>query len=184
MATLAEFFARPDMMVKLHLGADPETAEFDALDAAGFSSALPGIIHYDVLRDDPRMTGLLDSLMEKKRISRLIDGGLVDNMPARAAWRAVHKGFIGTRNAFILGLNGFAARLSTPLWMPLQLLAANNVDRNRPWAHLVIDFRRTLSPLELVPSVELTANAIEMGREQLSPNLPFISRMLAPLPML
>ncbi|MGA9523284.1 MAG: patatin-like phospholipase family protein [Myxococcaceae bacterium] len=184
MATLGEFFARPEMMVKLHLGADPQTAEFDALDAAGFSSALPGIIHYDVLRDDPRMTGLLDSLMEQRRISRLMDGGLVDNMPARAAWRAVHKGFIGTRNAFILGLNGFATRLSTPLWLPLQRLAASNVDRNRPWAHLVIDFRKTLSPLELVPSVELTAKAIELGRDQLSPDLPFLSRMLAPLPML
>ncbi len=183
-ATLAEFFARPEMMVKLHLGADAETAEFDALDAAGFSCALPGIIHYDILRDDPRMTGLLDSLMEQRRVSRLVDGGLVDNMPARAAWRAVHKGVIGTRNAFILGLNGFATRFSTPLWMPLQRLAATNVNRNRPWAHLVVDFKRTLSPLELVPSVELTAKAIELGRDQLSPDLPFLSRMLAPLPML
>lgn len=184
MGTLAEFFTHPEIMVKLHLGADPETAEFDALDAAGFSCALPGIIHYDVLRDDARMVGLLDGLFAQRRIGSLIDGGLMDNMPARAAWRAVHKGFIGTRNAFILGLNGFATRLSTPLWMPLQRLAAANVNGNRPYAHLVVDFKRTLSPLELVPSVPQVTQAIQLGRAQITPEVPVLTRMLAPLPMI
>lgn len=184
MQSLAEFFTRPEIMVKLHLGADTETGEFDALDAAGFSCALPGIIHYDVLRDDTRMTSLIDGLFAQKKISRLVDGGLVDNVPARAAWRAVHKGHIGTRNAFILALNGFATRLSTPLWLPLQRLAATNVNGNRPYAHLFVDFKKTLSPLELVPSVELVARAIELGRAQLQPEVPFLTRMLAPLPVI
>lgn len=184
MGTLAEFITRPEIMVKLHLGADPDTNEFDALDAAGFSCALPGIIHYDVLRDDSRMHGLLGDLFATKKIGALIDGGLVDNLPAKAAWRAVHKGRIGTRNAFILGLNGFAQRLSTPLWLPLQRLAETSVAGNRPYAHLIIDFKKTLSPLELVPSVELTAKAIDLGRAQISRELPFLMRMLAPLPAL
>ncbi|MBI3185750.1 MAG: patatin-like phospholipase family protein [Myxococcales bacterium] len=179
---LAEFFTHPEMMVKLHLGADEQTREFDALDAVGFSSALPGVIHYDVLRDDARMRGLLDELFEQRSVFRLVDGGLVDNLPAKAAWRAVHKGLIGTRNAFILALNGFAQKLVTPLWLPLQRLAELNVAPNRPYAHLVKDFRRTLSPLELVPSVETLSRAVELGREQLTPDLPFLTRMLAPLP--
>jgi predicted acylesterase/phospholipase RssA len=184
MGAIAEFFTRPEVLVKIHLGADPMTREFDALDAAGFSSAVPGIIHYDVLRDDKRMHDLLGTMFEERGILRLVDGGLVDNVPAKAAWRAVHKGFIGTRNAFILAMNGFAPKLTTPLWLPLERLAELTVTANRPYAHLFKDFKKTLSPLELVPSVEMLTRAIEMGRRQMTDELPFLSRMMAPLPPL
>lgn len=181
---IAELVNRPDVLARIHLGADEETLEFDALDAAGFSSALPGVIHYDVLRTDPRMHELLTELLRSRGIFRLVDGGLVDNLPARAAWRAVHKGQIGTRNAFILALNGFSMKLFTPLWLPLQRLAELNVAPNRAWAHQVVDFRRTLSPLELVPSVQVFGQAVELGRAQLAPQVPLLARMLAPLPRL
>lgn len=181
---IAELVNRPDVLARIHLGADEETLEFDALDAAGFSSALPGVIHYDVLRTDPRMHELLTELLRSRGIYRLVDGGLVDNLPARAAWRAVHKGQIGTRNAFILALNGFSMKLFTPLWLPLQRLAELNVAPNRAWAHQVVDFRRTLSPLELVPSVQVFGQAVELGRAQLAPQVPLLARMLAPLPRL
>jgi hypothetical protein len=181
---LAELFLRPEMMVKLHLGADDRTSEMDALDAAGFSSSLPGVIHYDMLREDPHGRELLDELFERHGLFRLIDGGVVDNVPAKAAWRAVHKGKIGTRNALILALNAFSPKLSTPLWLPLQRLAAMNVAPNLPYAHVVRHFRRTLSPIELVPSVELASRAVELGREQLIPEMPLLRRLLAPLPAL
>ncbi|QRK14148.1 patatin-like phospholipase family protein [Archangium violaceum] len=182
MGTLAEFFTRPEIMVRLHLGLDEKTAEFDAIDAAGFSSSLPGVIHYDMLREDAHMQGLLDGLMEEKGIFRLMDGGLVDNLPVKAAWKAVHHGNIGTRNAFVLALDGFAPRLSTPFWLPLQRLAAMTVAPNLTYAHLVKRFGTTLSPLELVPSVELATKAMHFGRKQLGPDMPFLTRMLAPLP--
>jgi predicted acylesterase/phospholipase RssA len=181
---IAELIARPDVMVKLHLGANDETADFDALDAVGFSSALPGIIHYDVLRDSPRMHNLLTGVMEARGIFRLIDGGLVDNVPAKAAWRAVHKGQIGTRNAFILALNGFSPKLTTPLWLPLQKLADLNVAKNRPWAHLVHDFKKTLGPLVIVPSVDQLLEALSLGRAALAWQMPLIARLMAPLPHL
>jgi predicted acylesterase/phospholipase RssA len=181
-AALAEFAARPDIMVKVHLGADEETAHFDALDAAGFSSALPGIIHYDVLRDDPKAHQLVQGIFEARGISRFVDGGLVDNVPSRAAWRAVHRGQIGTRNAFILALNGFSMKLRTPLWLPLERLAELNVAGNRPFAHLQHDFRRTLSPLVIVPSVEQILEAVQIGRESLAWDMPLLARLLAPLP--
>lgn len=183
-SAIAEFYSRPDVLARIHLGADDLTSEFDALDAAGFSSALPGVIHYDVLRADQRMHELLGDMLADRGVSRLIDGGLVDNLPARAAWRAVHKGQIGTRNAFILALNGFSMKLMTPLWLPLQRLAEVNVAPNRAWAHQVIDFKRTLSPLELVPSVQTFGDAIAMGRDQVASSVPLLARMLAPLPRL
>ncbi|XXF75567.1 patatin-like phospholipase family protein [Myxococcaceae bacterium GXIMD 01537] len=178
---ISELFTRPEIMMKLHLGLDEGTDSFDALDAAGFSSSLPGVIHYDVLRDDPHMRGTLDGLFADKGLARLIDGGLVDNLPAKAAWRAVHKGHIETRNAFILALDGFSPRLSTPFWLPLQRLASMTVAPNLPYAHLVKRFSRTLSPLELVPSMELASKAMHLGRKQLSEDMPFLSRMLSPL---
>jgi predicted acylesterase/phospholipase RssA len=183
LSALSELFNRPEVMVKLHLGVDAHTRDFDALDAAGFSSALPGIIHYDVLRDDARMRAQLDGIFEEKQLFRLVDGGLTDNLPAKAAWRAVQKGAIGTRNCFVLALNGFSMKLTTPLWLPLQRLAELTAAPNRPYAHLVKDFRRTLSPLELVPSVEQATAALHLGRRQLAEDMPFLVRMMAPVPV-
>jgi len=182
MSGIAELFTRPEITVRLHLGADDTTSEFDALDAAGFSSALPGVIHYDVLREDPRMHSLLDGLLAQHHVARLIDGGLVDNLPAKAAWKAVARGRIGTRNTFILALDGFAPRLATPFWLPLQRLAAMTVAPNVPYAHLVKRFSRTLSPLEVVPSVELASKALHFGRKAMAEDMPLVCRMLTPLP--
>jgi hypothetical protein len=181
---LAEFVTHPEVMVKITLGEDDDTRDFDAVDAAGFSSALPGVIHYDVLRDSPEMTGLLNALFESRGLFRLIDGGLTDNLPTRAAWKAVHQGRISTRNAFVLGLNAFATKLQNPLWIPLERLAELTIAPQRQFAHHVRDFKQTLSPLELVPSLELIGRAIQLGRKQIEPDLPFIRRMLAPLPPL
>ncbi len=132
--------------------------------------------------DDARMHDVLGGLVESRPISRFIDGGLVDNVPSKAAWRAVHKGHIQTRNAFILALNGFSPRLSTPLWLPIEHLAEMNVSRSRPYAHLTHDFRRTLGALTVVPDVEQLLEAISWGRKQLIGEVPFLTRMLAPLP--
>jgi predicted acylesterase/phospholipase RssA len=181
---IAEFSARPDILTRVHLGADEGTEHFDALDAAGFSSALPGIIHYDVFRNDPRMHALLTQYMGDHRIARFIDGGLVDNVPARAAWRAVHKGEIQTRNAFILALNGFSMKLTTPLWLGLERLAEINVAKNRPYAHVMHDFKKTLGALVIVPTVEQLLSAVQLGRDALAWDMQIIARVMAPLPQL
>ena len=96
----------------------------------------------------------------------------------------MHKGQISTRNAFILALNGFSMKLSTPLWLMLERLAEVNVSRNRPWAHLVHDFPKTLSPLVIVPTVEQLLEAVQLGRSALAWEMQVIARMMAPLPRL
>ncbi len=105
-------------------------------------------------------------------------------MPATAAWQAVQKGVLGTRNAFVLALDGFSPKLRTPAWLPLQSLASAQVQQSCQFAHVYKPFKGTLSPLELVPSVASTVKMIERGREELSPELPLIRRMLQPLPPL
>jgi predicted acylesterase/phospholipase RssA len=180
---LGELAQLPSLQA-IHLGADPETLEFDALDAVGFSSSLPGVIHYDVVRDDPRMHQLLAGMLEKHDLYRLFDGGLTSNVSAKAAWQAVHHGRIGTRNALILALDCFSPRLSTPLWLPLQRIAARNTEPNVPWAHLYHRFASTLSPLELVPSVDAMLGISQAAREELLYLAPLLRRLMAPLPPL
>lgn len=182
LSTLSEFLTRPEILTAIHLGKDSFTSEFDSLDAAGFSSALPGVIHYDVLRDDERMHGVLRSLFETHQVSRLVDGSLADNMPARAAWEYVHGGRLGARNVFVLSLNAFAPKLSTPLWAPFQQLVELTVQPNRPYSDLTIDFRKTTPALDIVPSVDTVMRAMSLGRQHLSPHMNLLRRALSPIP--
>jgi predicted acylesterase/phospholipase RssA len=179
---VGELLAQRDRLARLHLGADEVTREFDAIDAVGFSSALPGVIHYDVLRDDERMRALLDGLFQREDLFRLVDGGLVDNLPARAAWAAVQRGAVGSRNGFVLALEGFAPRLSQPLWYGLQQLAAQNVAWNKPFIHLHQVFQRVLSPADVVPDPGDLRRAVNDGKAELHPELPFLAHMIRPFP--
>lgn len=181
---VGELIVQRDRFARVYLGDDDETRAFDAIDAVGFSSALPGVIHYDVVRDDPRMHALLGALLERHDVFRLVDGGLVDNLPARAAWCAVQRGAVGTRNAFVLALEGFAPKLSQPLWFGLEQLAAQNVARNRPFVHHHASFQRVLSPLEVVPGEAELQRAVQSGKAELHPDMGLIARMCRPFPAL
>ncbi|HEX9309088.1 MAG TPA: patatin-like phospholipase family protein [Anaeromyxobacter sp.] len=177
---IGELIVQRDRFARVYLGADDETREFDAIDAVGFSSALPGVIHYDVVRDDERMHALLRALLDRHDLFRLVDGGLVDNLPARAAWGAVQRGAIGTRNGFVLALEGFGPKLTQPLWFGLEQLAAQNVAWNRPFIHHHRSFQRVLSPLEVVPDEAELQRAIQAGKAELHPDMPFVARMCRP----
>jgi predicted acylesterase/phospholipase RssA len=175
-----ELATRRGLLLPIHLGADPETAQFDAMDAVGFSCALPGVIHYDMLRDDPRMQGLLDELLARHGIARLLDGGLTDNLPARAAWGWVQRGAVGTRNALVLGLEGFAPKLRQPLWYGLEQLAAQGVARSRPFVHVHRSFQHVLSPLDVIPGPAQLERAIQSATAELQSDMPLVARLCRP----
>jgi predicted acylesterase/phospholipase RssA len=179
---IGELVVQRDRLAAIHLGADEETKPFDAIDAVGFSSALPGVIHYDVVRDDDRMHHLLRALLARHDVARLVDGGLVDLLPARAAWGVVQEGALGTRNAFVLALEGFGPKLSQPLWYGLEQLAAQNVARNKPFVHHLRSFQRVLSPLEVVPDEAQLQRAIQDGKAELHPDMGLVARMVRPFP--
>jgi predicted acylesterase/phospholipase RssA len=176
----------PRLTARLVFGASDETRQSDAIDAAGFSASVPGVIHYDVLRDDPRMRELLDRLLERHDLLRLCDGGVIDNVPVRTAWQHVQRVGLdgGSRNAVMFALDAFAPRLMTPLWLPLQSIAAPAVTRNRPYAHVYKAFRKTLSPLALLPSQRSLTNIVRSAKEELLQELPVLQRLLAPIPAL
>lgn len=184
LGTLTELLTQRDRFARLCLGSDEETKAFDAIDAVGFSSSLPGVIHYDVLREDDRMHGILGGLFEKHDIFRLMDGGIADNVPAKAAWAAVQDGMIQTRNAFILAFDAFAPKLSQPLWFAIEQLVQQNVARNLPFVHHYKSFQQVLSPLELVPSADHLRRATQWGKQELLPDMPLVARMCRPFPAL
>lgn len=165
------------------LGADPETRAFDALDAVGFSCAVPAVIHYDILRDDPRMHELMQATLRRHEVDYFIDGGISANVATRIAWEAVQRGRIGTRNALVLGLDCFAPQLRrNMLFLPLQRIAAETVARDRPFAHEMFSFKNVLSPAALVPSPKQVKQAAQNGRGEFEKLGPFLQKMLEPLP--
>ncbi|MFK7928184.1 MAG: patatin-like phospholipase family protein [Myxococcota bacterium] len=182
---LREFLARRDALKEMVLGDDPGTEDFDALDAAGFSAAVPGVLHYDVLRDDDRMRRLLDDLYATYGITRLGEGGLVSNVPARAGWKGSVKGNLGVRQPFVLAMDCFAPSPRRPLWLPIQTLVRSaNVDRDRRYADLYLPMPKTLSPMNVVPAIREAMNATEWGRDALRPHMSFIRAMMQPLDVL
>ncbi len=168
----------------LYIGGDQLSREFDVLDAVGFSSAVPGLIHYDILRDDPRMIELTQTLMNKHGVSRLVDGGLVDNLPAMEAWRAVQAGACGDRDPFVLSLDAFAPQLTTRhlLFLPLMRRAAESSRAGHEHSHLVVNFKDVLSPLSVVPSPAEFLRAVENGRREMAPHVSLIRKMIGPIP--
>lgn len=182
---LREFLARRDALVEIVLGRTPGTEEFDVLDAAGFSAAIPGVIHYDVVRQDPRMHRLLDQLYAAYGITRLGEGGMVANVPARVAWETAASGMLGHRNVFVLALDCFAPGATSLAWYPLQqLVRSSNVEDHLPYADLYLDFPRTLSPMNLVPPLRDVFMAMRWGRSRMERHMPFVTEMMREIPVL
>ena len=169
-----DFLSTPEAMREVVFGADAHTMDADVLDAAGFSSAVPGVIHYDVVRDDQRMKRLLDDLYAAWGITRLTEGGLVNNVPCRPAYAEVMKGRVTRRNLFLLSLDCFSPKPAQLGWFPLQQVVRPNVKANLPFAHLSFELDRRLSPVNLVPDVQQVTMAMGWTSEELSPQLPFI----------
>lgn len=186
MSMLKEFLTNRRALREIVLGRDVGTEDFDVLDAAGFSAAIPGAIHYDVIRDDSRMRHILDTLYANHGITRLGEGGMVSNVPARIGWEAAMTGRLhGHRNAFVLALDCFSPSRSRLAWYPFQrLVYQSNVADDRTYADLYVAFPKTPSPLNLVPTLPDAMQAIRWGRDTMNAHMPYVRAMMAPIPVL
>ncbi|MEM7674448.1 MAG: patatin-like phospholipase family protein [Myxococcota bacterium] len=179
---ISEMAGTPGALKDIVIGADDQTAGFDTLDAAGFSAALPALVQYDITRNDPRMQSLVEMVLRRHGVDYLSDGGLIANVPARAAWEYVQSGHLTTRNACILGLDCFAPALGRHmLFLPLQRIAAENVARNRPFTQVMYTYRRTLSPTVLVPTSKAIDTATRSGSREFTRLGPLLKKFLEPL---
>jgi predicted acylesterase/phospholipase RssA len=171
-------FINPRVVREIVVGGDELTRDFNAIDAAGFSAAIPGILHYDVTRNDPHMDKILSQLMEREDVTALVDGGVANNVPARTAWRQVQNGKIGTRNVYVLAFDCFHPQVSPGhIWMqPVTRAVAYQVALNERYAQRRIKFKPTLSPINLLPPPDQLDEAVAWGRHQMSEELPLIQK--------
>ena len=171
-------FINPRVVREIVIGGDELTRDFNAIDAAGFSGAIPGILHYDVTRDDPHMNELLPKLMEREEVVALVDGGVANNVPSRTAWRQVQAGRIGTRNCYVLAFDSFHPQLGPGhVWLqPVTRVIGFQVALNERYSQRRIEFRPTLSPINLLPTAAAFDRAVAWGRSQMSEELPRIQK--------
>ena len=171
-------FINPMVTKEIIIGGDSLTADFNAVDAAGFSSAIPGILHYDIARNDDHMTEMLEALFMREDLMCLVDGGIINNVPVRSAWNQVHNGKIGTRNCYYLGFDCFHPQLTLnhALTLPVEYALQTQVAVNHPFAHNIIKFKPTLAPANLVPSAESIDKSYGWGFKQMNENIPLTNK--------
>lgn len=180
-SAIMEFAQKP--LKPIYLGRDELTKDFDVLDAIGFSAAIPGVFHYDIMRNDPRMIKLVTTLFEREGVIRLIDGGFVDNLPAHEAVRAVADGECEGFDPFVLALDGFAPGLNRHIFFyPLMRFAMENSREGYDAAHLTIAFKHVLSPITIIPTRETFQYAVKHGHAEMSLYISFIRKMVGPIP--
>ena len=172
---IMDFAQKP--LKAIYLGRDALTKEFDVLDAIGFSAAIPGIFHYDIMRNDLRMISLVTDLFAREHISRLLDGGFVDNLPTEEALRAVHDGECDGYDPFALALDSFSPGINRHLlFYPVMRFAYENSRAGHEAAHLSVTFKNVLSPINLVPTKETLHHALKNGYEDSLRTCPLSER--------
>jgi hypothetical protein len=171
-------FINPRVVQEIVIGRDALTRDFNAIDAAGFSAAIPGLLHYDVTRDDAHMEKILTQLMVREDVVALVDGGVANNVPVGPAWRQVREGRIGTRNAYYLAFDCFHPQGGLGhIWLqPLTRLISLQVALNERYAHRRIEFSPTLSPINLLPTSAELDQAVLWGRRQMLEEMPRIDK--------
>ncbi|BBZ10535.1 patatin-like phospholipase family protein [Mycobacterium branderi] len=162
------------------IGGDDPARDFDVVDAASFSAAIPGVLHHET--SDPRMIPLLDELCEEKDVAALVDGGTASNVPIELAWKRIRDGRLGTRNACYLAFDCFHPQWDPRhLWLvPITQAVQLQMMRNLPYADHLVRFGPTLSPANLAPSVAAIDRASRWGRRSVEKALPVTSALLEP----
>jgi hypothetical protein len=167
------------MLVPFAFGRDGDTADLPALDAAGFSAAIPTLLHYDL----DHSSAILDALFEAHGLVSLIDGALASAVPGRHAWEAIEAGRLGARNCAIVALDALAARggVSTALG-PIQRVISATAERDKPYWDLCVRFRSAPSMLEVFPRESVVRGAADDGERQFEETAQLLTRLLAPVP--
>lgn len=173
----------PNLLDEVVLGRDKETAEFDVLEAIGFSAAIPGVLQFSPRQRSRHMHHLIARLCKQRELLAIVDGGVANNVPAKAAWLGVQGGKLGSRNAFYLALDCFTPQTHYKqllLW-PVTQAVQLQMPANRAYFDWLQQFRPTLSPANLLPDPADLDLAWAWGWEQMNTSLPVIKKALEPL---
>lgn len=185
LSRLLRFF-NSDLIESVVLGRDRDTRRIHAVDAAGFSAAVPTILQYEPGPSAGTTREILAELMHRRDLSALVDGGVADNVPMRTAWQGVAEGRAGTRNAYYLAFDCFQPRTDIKnIWLwPIMQSVQMQMRRDRHYADMLIHFDPTLSPLNIVPGGAAFDRSVAWGYEQMQARLPEIREMLRPVSLM
>lgn len=174
-------FIDPRVTKPIIIGGDDPARDLNVVDAASFSSAIPGVLHHE--SSDPRMLPMLDALLEDNDVAALVDGGVASNVPVELAWKRVRDGRLGSRNACYLAFDCFHPQWDPRnLWLvPITQAVQLQMVRNLPYADHLVRFQPTLSPVNLAPSAATIDRACDWGRASVDPAIPLISALLQPI---
>jgi hypothetical protein len=162
------------------VGGDDPSRDFNIVEAASFSSAIPGVPHHET--SDPGMIPILDAMLEDHDIAAIVDGGAASNVPVELAWKRVRAGRLGTRNACYLAFDCFHPQWDPKhLWLvPITQAVQLQMVRNAPYADHLVRFTPTLSPANLAPSVATIDRACEWRRISVDKAIPVTTALLQP----
>ena len=170
-------------LVPVFFGADAETAELPALDAAGFSAAIPALLQYDPPENDVHAAQILARIFDRHRLSAIVDGSLASLVPARYAWEAIEAGRIGTRNCAIVALDAFASSGgANAIFTPALRALSGTAHRDKPFWDLHVAFRRPPPLLEMFPTESRLRAATTHGEREFEPTARILRALLAKLP--
>ncbi len=155
------------------------------VDAIGLSSAIPGVLQYAPWQEDEQSIAILQAIREQQGLASFMDGGMVSNVPARAAWRSVEAGRIGRRNAYYLAMDCFGPQWGVGhTWLyPVTQMIQAQLPAQRPYYDWLVQFSKTPSPVNLLPSEEMFDMAYSSGWEQAEAVMPQLRAALKPIRM-
>jgi len=176
-------FMLPSVVHEISFGRDSEMADFSAVDAVGYSAAIPGVLQYMNRNPDDVTEAHIHALKANHELAALVDGVTANNVPARTAWQGVWSGRIGTRNAFYLAFDCFHPQWDNHhLWLwPIAQLVYMQMPGNRPYIDKLIKFKPTLSPINLLPRARQMALAFEWGYKQMDAEMPLVEAAMRPV---
>ncbi|WP_407663161.1 patatin-like phospholipase family protein [Mycolicibacter hiberniae] len=174
-------FIDPRVVTPIVLGGDNPDRDVNVVDAASFSSAIPGVLHHEP--KDPAMEPLFDALLADNDFDSLVDGGAASNVPLELAWKRVRAGRLGSRNACYLAFDCFHPQWDPKhLWLvPITQAIQLQMVRNAPYADHLVRFSPTLSPVNLAPSAATIDRACQWGRKSVDHAIPVVSTLLEPV---
>lgn len=171
------------VLVPVFLGATPETRRLAALDAAGFSAAIPALLQYDLPEDATEGIEVLEAVFERHGLAGLVDGALTSLIPARYTWEAVEAGRIGHRNTLVVALDAVAKpRGANALLAPILRVISSTADRDKAFWDLHVNFRHAPGFLNLFPAPSQLRAAAESGEKQFAPTSDLLRTLLEPVP--
>ena len=163
------------------VGGDDLTRNVNVVDAASFSSAIPGVLHHETR--DPQMLPILDEVMAANDVAAIVDGGTASNVPVELAWKRIRDGRLGTRNACYLAFDCFHPQWDPRhLWLaPIAQAIQLQMVRNLPYSDHIVRFSPTLSPVNLAPSRASIDRACNWGHKRVDKAIPITSALLQPI---